>query len=294
MANGAVQAAAHDLSLVGHRLSNEFSRLVLSPWAWAAFAGILAVEVARPAQRRQRVFCRGLRHDAVWLAASLASSVLTLAVIVALQNAVRAAGGFHLDMSGVAPPAVLGAGAFVLGDLLAWVEHLIQHKWSLLWRFHAVHHVQPELNMFTAARHHFVEYALSPIATFLPFIVLGLDQLAPITALVVAREWHARLVHANVRSDFGPLRYVFVTPQSHRIHHSTDPRHFDRNLGAVFSVWDRIFRTSWAGHTEYPDTGFIGYARSESDVAAGALRSFWRDTVTPFVPARSVSITTPH
>ena len=59
----------------------------------------------------------------------------------------------------------------------------------------------------------------------------------------------------NIKSNFGPLRYIFVTPQSHRVHHSIEPEFFDLNYGVTLCVWDRLFGTH--SHTDhaYPETG---------------------------------------
>jgi sterol desaturase/sphingolipid hydroxylase (fatty acid hydroxylase superfamily) len=51
------------------------------------------------------------------------------------------------------------------------------------------------------------------------------------------------------------LRYVLVTPQSHRVHHSIEPEHQDKNFGAILSIWDHLFGTQYRKYDEYPDTG---------------------------------------
>jgi sterol desaturase/sphingolipid hydroxylase (fatty acid hydroxylase superfamily) len=86
----------------------------------------------------------------------------------------------------------------------------------------------------------------------------------------VAR-WYTRFYHGNIRTNLGPLRYVLVTPQSHRIHHSIEPRHLDTNFGALFSIWDRLFGTQYRGHDEYPETGIADAAFPHE--AKGDLRS---------------------
>jgi hypothetical protein len=63
------------------------------------------------------------------------------------------------------------------------------------------------------------------------------------------------MYHGNLRTNLGVLRYLLVTPQSHRVHHSTELRHRDRNFGVLFSVWDQLFGTQYRGFDEYPETG---------------------------------------
>jgi sterol desaturase/sphingolipid hydroxylase (fatty acid hydroxylase superfamily) len=94
---------------------------------------------------------------------------------------------------------------------------------------------------------------------------------------LVAR-WYTRFYHGNIRTNLGPLRYVLVTPQSHRIHHSIEPRHRDTNFGALFSIWDQMFGTQYRRYDEYPETGIEDDAFPHE--ASGDLRSL---LVTPFV-----------
>jgi len=68
-------------------------------------------------------------------------------------------------------------------------------------------------------------------------------------------KFYSRFYHGNIRTNLGPLRYLLVTPQSHRVHHSVEARHFDTNFGAILSIWDRLFRTRYRGDHEYPRTG---------------------------------------
>ncbi len=64
-----------------------------------------------------------------------------------------------------------------------------------------------------------------------------------------------RLYHANIKTNLGPLKYILVTPQSHRIHHSLERKHWDKNYGFIFTIWDNVFGTQYKNYDEYPDTG---------------------------------------
>jgi sterol desaturase/sphingolipid hydroxylase (fatty acid hydroxylase superfamily) len=84
--------------------------------------------------------------------------------------------------------------------------------------------------------------------------MLGIDT--PMDLYVaVALNWYTRVYHANLRTNYGVLKHVVVTPQSHRIHHSIESRHQDKNFGVIFTVWDRLFGTLYAHYDEYPETG---------------------------------------
>jgi sterol desaturase/sphingolipid hydroxylase (fatty acid hydroxylase superfamily) len=94
----------------------------------------------------------------------------------------------------------------------------------------------------------------SGVAATLSLLAFQLSANA-IMGLSVFTLWYTRLYHANIRSNFGPLKHVLVTPQSHRIHHSIEPRHQDRNFSVILTVWDRLFGTLYPSYDEYPQTG---------------------------------------
>ena len=108
--------------------------------------------------------------------------------------------------------------------------------------------------MFTDLRIHPVEHLVALTIRFVPVMVLGLSK-PEIFNLALITLWYTRFIHANVRTNLGPLRHVLVTPQFHRIHHSIEPRHRDQNFGVIFSFWDRLFGTVYPGCDEYPATG---------------------------------------
>jgi sterol desaturase/sphingolipid hydroxylase (fatty acid hydroxylase superfamily) len=84
--------------------------------------------------------------------------------------------------------------------------------------------------------------------------MVGLD-FESIVALAVIMSWYTRVYHGNIRSNYGVLKYILVTPQSHRIHHSIEERHWGKNLGTYFTIWDRLFGTLYPHYDEYPATG---------------------------------------
>ena len=87
-------------------------------------------------------------------------------------------------------------------------------------------------------------------------LIVSCDQsFVDIVAITWIRHWHTRMYHSNIRTNLGWLRYIFVTPQSHRVHHSIEPRHHDTNFGLTFSLWDQLFGTQYRGYDEYPATG---------------------------------------
>lgn len=265
-----------------------FAALVLSPLLYIGFAAVLVAERLAPADPEQSFFGHGVIHDSVvWylintpLRGFVFAATLGL-VYLALDSFtpfLRVSPGITAQL----PVWLLVLAAVVVGDLGKYLQHRVSHKVRWLWHFHSVHHSQRELNLFTQARFHAVEMiTLAPIL-YLPLYVLNLDfQLAVWILLLI--EWHGRITHANLRTNFGPLRYAFVTPQSHRVHHSRERQHHDRNFGTLFSFWDRLFGTHWHNEDEYPATGIEDerFPLEKSVRATNLLANYFAQLVYPF------------
>ncbi|MGI9579456.1 MAG: sterol desaturase family protein, partial [Microthrixaceae bacterium] len=155
-----------------------------------------------------------------------------------------------------------GLAAFIISDFTLWVTHLIMHKVPFLWRIHEVHHSPTTMTMFVADRAHPGEIVFRSLFGLGVIVVLGptVRNLEWLAIFATGVSWWLFLVHANLRLSLGPLRYLLVTPQSHRIHHSARPDHWDSNYGFVLSVWDWLFRTQHRDNVSYPPTG-IGQER---------------------------------
>ncbi len=133
--------------------------------------------------------------------------------------------------------------SFFAMDLMLYFLHKASHSFNGLWILHRVHHSDPYLNVSTAFRIHFLEVVLINTLKAMLVVVLGIDG-----ALLLANEavitLFTMLHHANISfrgEQF--LGRVIVTPYLHRVHHSTLRNEHDRNYGAVFSIWDRLFGT---------------------------------------------------
>jgi sterol desaturase/sphingolipid hydroxylase (fatty acid hydroxylase superfamily) len=261
------------------------TRLYLSPWFYLLVGVILLLEVWHPAIKRQRVLSRALLEDFGWFNLDLLFRVSALPLFVAGLEWLwsRWTGGFALTTLSSWPLGWKVAASFLVLDFLAWGHHWVRHKVAAFWQFHVIHHSQRELNLFTDLRIHWGEYLIAQTLIFVPMFVFALEPFA-IMSVGFAAQWYTRLVHANVRTNFGPLRYLLVTPQSHRIHHSIEPQHRDRNFGVFLSVWDRAFGTQWPGADEYPETGVAGVTFDQDSTGGriGLARSFAREFAYPF------------
>lgn len=130
-------------------------------------------------------------------------------------------------------------------DFAIWLQHLITHKVPLLWRLHRVHHADLDMDVTTAVRFHPAEIALSMV------LKIGLIYLLSPTAIAVVvfeilLNGTALFNHSNLRLPLTLdrlVRLVLVTPDMHRVHHSTRRTEHDSNYGFALSIWDKMFGT---------------------------------------------------
>ena len=131
--------------------------------------------------------------------------------------------------------------AIVVVDFLIYWIHRAQHKFDLLWRTHAWHHSIEQLYWFSGFRTSFFHSFMYAIpATTVATIVFNLSPLEAGIGYSIGtfiQFWE----HTNVRVNVGPLKWIIITPEYHRVHHST--RHNRSNYGTAFSFWDRMFGT---------------------------------------------------
>ncbi|HEX9771649.1 MAG TPA: sterol desaturase family protein [Kiloniellales bacterium] len=233
-----------------------FEHFVLNPYFYAFLGVIFLLERFWPVDARQPFFSKGMIQDFTWYLVNGTASFAVIPLYLGLLQSVYDAHLSFLTVQGVAnlPQPLLILFAVLCGDCLAYFQHYLRHRVAFFWPFHAVHHSQVELNIFTNHRFHIVDRFVAKTIVFLPLMAFQLN-VVDILALEIVKKWYTRLYHANVRSNFGILRYVLVTPQSHRIHHSRDPRHHERNYGFLFSIWDHLFGTQYRNYDEYPPCG---------------------------------------
>ena len=147
------------------------------------------------------------------------------------------------------PPWLAVVAAIVLLDATLWVWHVMNHRLPLLWRFHASHHADLDLDASTAVRFHFGELLLSVPYRAGQVALIGVD----VGTLFL---WETLLLgftifhHSNLRLPIAverALRAAIVTPRLHGIHHSTVARELNSNFGTILTAWDRLLGTFRTG-----------------------------------------------
>jgi sterol desaturase/sphingolipid hydroxylase (fatty acid hydroxylase superfamily) len=132
--------------------------------------------------------------------------------------------------------------AIVLADFVIYWIHRAQHTYGLLWRTHAWHHTIEQMYWFAGFRTSFLHSLLNNIPQVL--IPVTLFQLSPLEAGIgYSIGIFIQLVeHTNWKLSFGPLNWLLVTPDYHRIHHAAKI-HRGKNLAGTFRIWDMMFGT---------------------------------------------------
>ena len=230
----------------------------------SAFLGIFAVmalwEVAAP--RRARRFTRLQR----WPNNIGIVVVNTLVLRVAFPTAaigvafIAEAGGWGL-LNNVALPAWLAVVvAFLLLDLAIYLQHVMVHAVPALWRLHRMHHADLDFDVTTGARFHPIEILLSMAIKLMIVAALGAPAVAVLIFEVVLNA-SSMFNHGNVRIPVGldrVLRWLVVTPDMHRVHHSIARRETNSNFGFNLPWWDRLFGTYRAQPAAGHDAMTIG------------------------------------
>jgi sterol desaturase/sphingolipid hydroxylase (fatty acid hydroxylase superfamily) len=238
-----------------------------------AFLCILLAERVIPANRSQSPLSKGLVVDLGYAAFSAVFVDLFLPIYDKYLTFLYTHSFAFLEVGERIQMHWLVAAilVFVVTDFLEWLAHLIRHRVPFFWEFHAIHHSQEEMNAMTHYRIHPNDWLITAHIKVVPLLLL--TRSVNIVAIYLFVTWlHPKIYHANLKTNFGLLRYVLVTPQSHRIHHSRLPEHIDTNFGATFSIWDHLFGTQFRDYDVYPETGIAdaGYP-SERECRLAAL-----------------------
>lgn len=168
------------------------------------------------------------------------------------------------------PAALEVAIAIVMLDLAIWAQHVVSHKLPIFWRLHKVHHADRDIDVTTAIRFHPVEIALSMLWKIVVVLALGASAVAVIAFEVILNAC-AMFSHSNLRLPLradAVLRLVLVTPDMHRVHHSTKRSEHDSNYGFNLSIWDRLFGTYVAQPEKGHDNMDIGLKAYQTEAPA--------------------------
>jgi sterol desaturase/sphingolipid hydroxylase (fatty acid hydroxylase superfamily) len=218
-------------------------------WGWVAFGlavGALFVAERRRPLRRQKEPGPGRvgRNLAIGLLGALTTAASEFPIIAPVQSL---AGRWRLGLLRrlPMPRALRVVAGFLLLDYTLYLWHRLNHQSLLLWRFHAVHHVDLDLDSTTGFRFHFGELAMAALFRASQVLLLGVDRDTLRLwqqALVASVVFHHSNLELPVEVERG-LNAIFVTPRMHGIHHSTRADETNTNYSSLLSCWDRFHRS---------------------------------------------------
>jgi sterol desaturase/sphingolipid hydroxylase (fatty acid hydroxylase superfamily) len=186
---------------------------------------------------------------------------ITFVVIVGYLTHQAIGGLFHIEAPLIAGPAgpvtiiLFTVTMLIAYDISYYFYHVAQHRFPILWELHKVHHSAEVLVGITKDRVHPLDELMNrvwdgviPGICFGMWTLIALDPVEVtifgINVYVVRNILMMDFVrHTHFKISFGPLNNIILCPHWHQLHHSVDPRHYDKNFGLLFSFWDRVFGT---------------------------------------------------
>lgn len=216
-----------------------------APLLIIAFGILLVAERKRQLRKRnQPQIKRGIINSIVAIPSfSLLRLVFIPAMVkLALHNRTLKLG---LNYQYNANPLLKGIITFLALDYTNYLWHILNHKIPLLWRFHVVHHSDPDLDITTAFRFHFGELIGSVFFRGAAVLLTGASAIHVLIYEILfegATQFHHSNWKLPIRLEKN-LNKVIVTPRMHGIHHSMIRQETDSNYSVIFSWWDRLHKT---------------------------------------------------
>ena len=218
-------------------------------WPTAVVFATLALATKRAAilvtLRRCRAECA--TNIVLFVVNYIVLAPLMLVPVAAVRGIIPAVPAFTRFWRALPQPACLIM-ALVLIELAAYARHRFEHQ-PAIWRFHATHHADEELNWLSVLRKHPVSKFMDLLIDTLLVILLGLPLWAILAAQLV-RGWWGHFIHADLPWTLGPLGRWVVSPAAHRLHHIRDETLMGANYGNMLTLWDRVFAT-WRDPAPY-------------------------------------------
>lgn len=162
-----------------------------------------------------------------------------------------------------------------ISDFIQYWIHRVFHR-SQLWRFHAIHHSPKELDWMVAARFHPVNFIVSSSFVGALMILLGFSPV--LFAMMVPFNYlYSGMVHANVRWDFGPFKYLLASPVFHHWHHTMSDQGGNKNFAATLAIYDVLFGTFYMPADKQPEH----YGTDVDDVPQDIVGQFFYPFLDP-------------
>lgn len=220
--------------------------------------GVWILEILFPWRKKQGVFRKDFWLDIFYMFFNF--FIFNLLVFIALSNAseelfLKILSYISIDLQSIQlfdanefslPLRLLVF--FVITDFVQWATHVLLHSSPWLWNFHKVHHSVKEMGFAAHLRYHWMETLVYRTTLYIPLALIGGFQIDDVILVHLFALTIGHLNHANIRLDYGPLKYFLNNAKMHIWHHAKElPEGHSRgvNFGISLSIWDYIFKTSY-------------------------------------------------
>lgn len=214
-------------------------------------AAFVLLEFLFPARTRQAIPKRSLVLNVTyWFVNPLFIQIVSKFAVCAVGLGLCVALGWPADESildGFGPLAqqplwLQALEILLIADFIDYWTHRWFHV-SRAWRFHAIHHSPEQMNWLASARMHPVNDFITRLCQVVPVVLIGLSAKAALIVVPIL-VFFVIILHSNLNWNYGPFRWVLVSPLYHRWHHTTDPEGLDKNFAGIFPIWDLLFGTA--------------------------------------------------
>lgn len=176
---------------------------------------------------------------------------------------------------------------FIIQTFMEYANHWIMHR-GAFWNLHRFHHSATSINPLLAARNHPGSRVFEMLFLSLPAGIIAV----PIVDLVILgmlRNLYEYFLHCNINLSLGWVgRWIFLSPNGHRLHHSSAPEHYGKNL-CILIAWDRLFGTYYHGDIPVTEYGVEGERYNERGVFVDTVSDyirFFRALIDPLLPTK--------
>ena len=174
---------------------------------------------------------------------------------------------------------------FLIHDLMYYFLHVVDHYCRFFWAVHVTHHSSQKFNLTVAIRSS-VFQPLYRFVYYIPLVLIGFDPI-DLALIYAISQTYGFFVHTEAVGKLGILEWILVTPSHHRVHHASNVKYLDKNMGMVLIIWDKIFGT-FEEEKEQPKYGLTSSEESYNpiDIIFYEWRHIWNDLKTKQVSWR--------
>lgn len=146
-----------------------------------------------------------------------------------------------VEISSINHPVLYWVCLLFLQDFMFYWLHRVDHYCRFFWAVHVTHHSSEEFNLTVGFR----SSVFQPLYRFMYFIPLSLLGFNPLDTMFMyaATQIYGILIHTKTVGNLGILEWFLSTPSHHRVHHASNVKYLDKNMGMIFIIWDRLFGT---------------------------------------------------